>query len=102
MSDIKKHQDINMAAKTISDWRSMIIVHAIYEHGPVRYKDLDDMLELSPTILSGKLSQLTDIGVIRRIQAYGAKEVTYKVLPIAENMVKAYHLLESVEPRLRK
>jgi DNA-binding HxlR family transcriptional regulator len=101
MSDIKKHGEINAAAKMIADWRSMMIVHAIYEHGPVRYKDLDSMLALSPTILSGKLSQLTEAGIISRVRADGAKEVIYKTLPVAAHMVEAYHLLETVNDKLK-
>ena len=101
MSDIKKHGEINAAAKMIADWRSMMIVHAIYEHGPIRYKSLSDMLALSPTILSGKLTQLAKAGIIYRQKTDGEKEVTYKTLPVAANMVKAYHLLESVNSEIR-
>lgn len=102
MTKIKKHGEINAAAKMIADWRSMMIVHAIYEHGPIRYKDLDDMLRLSPTILSGKLSQLTEIGIIRRKKADGLKEVSYEALPITLDMVTAYHLLESVNGKIKE
>jgi len=100
VTKIKKHGQINAAAKLIADWRSMIIVHAIYEHGPVRYKDLDDMLGLSPTVLSGKLAQLTSAGVIERNQTDGAKEVQYIARAFAAKMVQAYHLLEAVNDKL--
>lgn len=77
-----------------------MVVHAIYEHKQIRYKDLAAILELSPTVLSSKLSQLTDAGIISRQQAVGAKEVMYQTLPIAKNMVKAYHLLESINDKI--
>ena len=102
MTKIKKHGEINAAAKMIADWRSMMIVHAIYEHGPIRYKDLDALLGLSPTILSGKLSQLTEASIIRRQKIDGQKEVSYEALPVAANMVKAYHLLESVNEKIKE
>lgn len=101
MTQIKKHREINAAAKLITDWRSMMVVHAIYEHGTIRYKDLSDMLELSPTVLSNKLSRLTEAAIISRHQADGAKEVMYQTLPIAKNMVRAYHLLESINDQIR-
>ena len=101
MSGIKKHREIDAAAKMIADWRSMMIVHAIYEHGPIRYKDLSDMLALSPTVLSGKLSQLTEANIIHRQKTDGEKEVIYRTLPVAANMVKAYHLLESVNSEIK-
>lgn len=102
MTKIKKHGEINAAAKMIADWRSMMIVHAIYEHGPIRYKDLDALLGLSPTILSGKLSQLTEASIIRRQKIDGQKEVSYEALPVAADMVKAYHLLESVNGKIKE
>lgn len=78
----------------------MAIVHAIYEHGPVRYKELDNLLAFSPTVLSGKLAQLVEIGVIIRLQIAGAKEVSYTAVPAAKEMVTAYHLLEGVNDAL--
>lgn len=78
-----------------------MVVHAIYEKGPVRYSKLSNMLELSPTILSGKLVQLTKAGIISRHNAVGSKEVTYQTQPIAKKMVKAYHLLESINNSLK-
>lgn len=102
MTKIKKRGEINAAAKMIADWRSMMIVHAIYEHGPIRYKHLSTMLGLSPTILSGKLSQLTETGIIRRQKIDGQKEVLYEALPVAADMVKAYHLLESVNGKIKE
>ena len=101
MTQVKQHGEINAAAKLIADWRSMMIVHAIYEHGPLRYKTLSGMLQLSPTILSGKLQQLSDTGIVFRTQEPGAKEVVYQTAPIAKGMVKAYHLLEVVNDDLR-
>lgn len=101
MSKIKNHREIDTVAKIIVDWRSMAITHAIFEYGSIRYKELDEMLEFSPTILSQKLSQLTDLGIIRRYQENGAKGVTYSAEPIAKNMVKAYHLLEFVDNSLK-
>lgn len=80
----------------------MMIVHAIFEHGPLRYTALESMLSISPTILSGKLARLTDIGLIERHKAHGAKEVTYSALPIAKNIVNAYHLLEDVNDALNR
>jgi len=102
MSKIKKHYQIDVAAKAIADWRSMTIVHALYEHGPLRYKDLSESLAFSPTGLSQKLATLTSLGVIERRQDLGAKEVSYHVLPVAKKMVEAFHLLEVVEKNLQK
>lgn len=101
MTSVLKHGEIDAAAKMIADWRSMMIVHAIYEHGPSRYKDIESMLELSPTVLSGKLMQLVDAGIIHRHQIAGAKEVTYEALPVAKHMVEAYHILEKVSGEIR-
>ena len=102
MTKIRKHGEIDGASKLLADWRSMMIVHAVYEHGPLRYRDLDAMLELSPTILSGKLTQLAQLGVITRIQADGAKGVQYETTPLSNEIVKAYHLLESVNEVLQR
>lgn len=102
MTNVLKHREIDAAAKMIADWRSMMIVHAIYEHGPSRYKEIEAMLELSPTVLSGRLQQLTDANIIQRIQEVRAKEVIYQALPVAALMVKAYHILESVTDKINK
>ncbi|NCU37570.1 MarR family transcriptional regulator [Candidatus Saccharibacteria bacterium] len=102
MTKIKKHQDIDVAVKTIADWRCMMVVHALYEHGPIRYKELSTMLEFSPTVLSQKLALLTELGVITRHQTPGIKEVTYHLQPVATHMVQAFHLLESVNEELQK
>lgn len=102
MTRIRKQGEIDAAAKLLADWRSMMIVHAIYEHGPLRFRDLDTMLELSPTMMSGKLAQLTKLGVITRTQAKGAKEVIYATTPLSSDIVKAYHLLESVNELLQR
>ena len=101
MSEIKKHREIDAAVKMIADWRSMTIVHVIYEQGPIRYRDIDQQLELSPAVLSRKLRQLTEAGVIRRLKADGAKEVRYEAEAFAVNMVKAYHLLEEVNDEIK-
>lgn len=101
MTQIKPHGEIDAAAKLIADWRSMMIVHVVYEHGPMRYSDIADMLELSPTVLSGKLAQLTELGIITRKQADGAKEVTYRASAISKDMVAAYHHLETVNELLK-
>lgn len=101
MSEIKNHREIKAAAKMIADWRSMMIVHIIYEHGPIRYRDIDRQFELSPTVLSGRLAQLVKAGMIKRLQADGAKEVYYKTMPLAKNMVRAYHLLETVNDEIK-
>jgi len=96
MSLIKSHHEIDAAVKIIADWRSMMVVHAIYENGPVRYTHLESMLDFSPTVLSKKLSQLTRLGIISRHKYPRQKEVRYEALPIAQSMVKAYHLLDDV------
>ena len=73
-----------------------MVVHVVYERGPLRYSDIAESLELSPTVLSGKLAQLTQRGIIVRKQEPGAKEVIYETRTCAKNMVQAYHLLEDV------
>lgn len=78
------------------------MAHAIYEHSPVRYKDLSSMLDFSPTILSQKLAQLNELGIITRHQNIGSKEVLYKPSPITKKMVKAYHILEEIDDELSK
>lgn len=100
MSTIRKHHEIDAATRLIADWRSMAITHAIYEHGSLRYSEIASLLDFSPTILSQKLAQLTEHGIIARRQALGAKEVIYSAEPIAKTMVAAYHLLESVNDSL--
>lgn len=100
MSRIKKHHEIDTATRLIADWRSMAVAHAIYEHAPVRYKDLSSMLDFSPTILSQKLAQLTELGIITRHQHDGSKEVSYQPSPITKKMVKAYHILEEIDDEL--
>ena len=100
MSRIKKHHEIDFATRLIADWRSMAVAHAVYENSPVRYTDLSNMLDFSPTILSQKLMQLTNIGIIDRIQKDGSKEVLYSSKPITNKMVKAYHILEDIEHEL--
>lgn len=100
MTAIKNHREIDAAAKVIADWRSMMIVHAIFENGPIRYTDLAESLTLSPTVLSSKLTQLTTIGIISRHKQAGVKEVAYAARPLAGNMVKAYHLLEEINDLL--
>lgn len=80
----------------------MAVAHAVYEHAPIRYKDLSDMLDFSPTILSQKLSQLAELGIITRHQNEGSKEVLYKPSTITKKMVKAYHILEEIDDELSK
>lgn len=91
------HHEIDGVVRLIADWRSMAIVHAVYEHGLLRYTDLAEMLRFSPTILSKKLSQLSKACIIVRRKEPGVKEVTYSAEPIAGKMVQAYHLLEEVD-----
>jgi DNA-binding HxlR family transcriptional regulator len=101
MSKVKKHHQIDTVARAIADWRSMTIVHAIYEQGPLRYTQLSESLEFSPTVLSQKLAVLSQLGVVERQQKTGTKEVTYRAMPAARKMVRAYHLLEAAEGELR-
>ena len=101
MTKIKTHREIDAAAKLIADWRSMMIVHVIYEQGPLRYGNIASQLELSPTILSEKLSQLTKVGLLLRNKNDGSKEVIYEASKYAKDMVDAYHLLEKVNDSLR-
>jgi len=101
MTSTKTHREISDAVKVIADWRSMMIVHAIFEHGPIRYKDLDIMLGLSPSIMSDRLSQLANAGLIARHKSPGIKEVVYEALPVASSMVEAYHILERVNDSLK-
>jgi DNA-binding HxlR family transcriptional regulator len=100
MSKIKRHHEIDSIVRLIADWRSMAVVHAVYERGELRYTDLADMLQFSPTVLSKKLSQLSDAAIIVRSKKQGAKEVVYTVEPIARKIVQAYHLLEGVDSLL--
>lgn len=101
MTKIKTHREIDAAAKLIADWRSMMIVHVVYEQGPLRYGNIAGQLELSPTILSEKLSQLTKVGLLSRIKNDGSKEVVYETSEYAKDMVDAYHLLEKVNDSLQ-
>ncbi|PID32301.1 hypothetical protein CR970_01330 [Candidatus Saccharibacteria bacterium] len=102
MTAIKNHGEIDTAAKVIADWRSIAIVHAIYEYGPIRYSRLASMLGFSPTVLSQKLATLNALGIISRTQHPGAKQVTYAVEPVARRMVRAFHLLEDVNKAINK
>ena len=102
MTRVKAHREIDTTAKIVADWRSMAIVHAIYEHGPVRYKDLINLLEFSPAVLSNKLVKLAEANLIIRKNISGRKEVFYEALPVAESMVQAYHLLETIDKSLKK
>ena len=101
MSGVKKHHEINTAARLMADWRSMAITHAIYERGPISYTGIADMLEFSPTILSQKLTQLAALGIILRHKEDGSKSVDYSAAPIAKQIVQAYHILERVNGKLR-
>ncbi len=80
----------------------MAIVHAVYEHDSLRYASLDKLLGFSPTILSQKLAQLTESGIIARYKAEGAKEVLYSPTELAKDVVCAYHILEGVSIKLAK
>lgn len=100
MTTIKKHHEISAATKIIVDWRSMAVVHAIFEQGPMRYRELDCSLGFSPTVLSQKLSSLVDLGVVERVQKSGSKEVIYKTKQVAADMTEAYHLLEGIDNQL--
>lgn len=100
MTRIQKRTEIGEFARLITDWRSMAIVHAVYEHDSLRYGNLDKLLGFSPTVLSQKLGQLTEWGIIVRHKAEGSKEVLYTPTPLAKDIVCAYHILEGVSVKL--
>jgi len=102
MTQIHRRNEINDFAKLITDWRSVAIVHAVYEHDSLRYASLDKLLGFSPTVLSQKLAQLTESGIIARHKAEGAKEVLYSPTELAKDVVCAYHILEGVSVKLAK
>lgn len=100
MSEIKKRSEIDSFARLITDWRSIAIVHAVYEHDSLRYSQIEKLLAFSPTLLSQKLAKLTESGIIVRHKATGAKEVIYAPTPLAKDIVCAYHILEGVSAKL--
>ncbi|MGD8373645.1 MAG: hypothetical protein PVI21_02190 [Candidatus Woesebacteria bacterium] len=100
MTQIRKRDEINDFAKLITDWRSMAIVHAVYEHDSLRYASLDRLLGFSPTVLSQKLAKLAESGIIVRRKIEGAKEVLYLPTDLAKDVVCAYHILEGVSVKL--
>lgn len=102
MTQIYRRNEINDFAKLITDWRSMAIVHAVYECDSLRYANLDKLLGFSPTVLSQKLAQLTDSGIIIRHKVEGVKEVLYSPTDLAKDIVSAYHILEDVSVKLAK
>lgn len=102
MTRIKKHQEIDCASRLIADWRSMAIVHAVYEDGVVRYTELAEQLGFSPTVLSQKLTRLTELGILQRTKKSGEKLVQYSPALIAKDIVNAYHILETVNGKLKQ
>lgn len=102
MSDIKKRSEIDTFARLITDWRSIAIVHAVYEHDSLRYSQIEKLLGLSPTLLSQKLAKLTESGIIVRHKAEGLKEVLYSPTELAKDIVCAYHILEGVSIKLAR
>ncbi len=102
MTRILKRTEIGEFARLITDWRSMAIVHAVYEHDSLRYAQLEKILEFSPTVLSQKLAKLTKSGIIKRHKVRGAKEVLYLPTVLAKDVVCAYHILEGVSLKLAK
>lgn len=102
MTEIKKRDEINDFVRLVTDWRSMAIVHAVYEHDSLRYAQLDKLLAFSPTILSHKLSELVKSKVVARHKVEGAKEVLYSPTVLAKDIACAYHILEGVSLKLSK
>lgn len=96
MTKIYKSSEVEPLLKAISDWRAMSIIHAVYEHKSMRYLELQDKLDMSPTTLSKKTKQLAALGVIRRESEHGAKEVSYVSTETAKRVVEAYHILDKV------
>lgn len=96
MTKIHKTQDISPLWKLVADWRSMSIIHAIYEHNSVRYSELQTMLDMSPTTLSKKTKELTQHGIITRKSTPTSKEISYQPTPLCTQLVTIYHSLEEI------
>ena len=96
MTKIHKSREITPLWKLVGDWRSMSIIHAVYEHEAVRYSELQSVLDMSPTTLSKKITELVYYGVISRQSTPHLKEVIYKPTQLAKDIVSVYHTLEEI------
>lgn len=55
----------------IGDQWSLLILRELFFQEPRRFRDLEDLLGISPNTLSARLKKLEDAGIIRR-QMYSA------------------------------
>jgi len=62
---------IMRALKVIGDQWSPLILRELFFQEPRRFRDLEELLEVSPNTLSGRLKKLEQAGVIKR-QMYSA------------------------------
>lgn len=96
MTKIHKTKEVSELWKLVGDWRTMSIIHAVYEHGSVRYSQLQTMLDISPTTLSKKVKELTRHHIITRKNIPHSKEVSYEPTQLAQQLVTVYHSLEKI------
>lgn len=79
--ETQTHCPANKAADIIGDRWTLQIVRAMML-GATRYSDLQQAVpRISPTVLSARLKQLAENGIIVRRESTGSKSATYRLTP---------------------